>query len=323
MSEWRKLYAYLTGKRNISLLVHEKPDGDCLGSALALGLFLSQLGFSPTLFLPEPLPQIYGFLPGSGLLKIVDDPVFLAGEPIIAIDCADRNRFGYEIPPGIPLLNIDHHASNDYYGDYNWVDTKAAATGEIIYRLICGESSGRARITPEIATCLYVALATDTGSFTYSNLTRQTFAIAGELVELKADLNQIRHQLYEKRPLSEIIIVKEALTNLELHTNGKILSCAITYEQLQKEDLFTTETDNLLNMMRSIEGVELALLLKEIKPRVVKVSLRSKTFLDVNKLAGEYQGGGHPRAAGCTVNMAVDEVLRNLIARAEKALKAG
>jgi phosphoesterase RecJ-like protein len=175
-NSWSLLQPFLDNHQRVTLLIHEKPDGDCIGTALALGLFLKDLGLSPTLYHREELPTIYKFLPGQENFVLEARDALPEGVPVITVDCADLDRIVYTIPPGSPIFNLDHHISNTRFGNINLVDSTAAATGEIVYNLI--RESGK-EITADMATCLFVALATDTGSFQFSNTTARTFAIAG------------------------------------------------------------------------------------------------------------------------------------------------
>ena len=318
MSEWRQLQKSLTGYEKIILLVHEKPDGDCLGAALALGLGLKGRGFKPVLLLPQPIPKIYAFLPGQELIEVKPSGKINEKAAVIAVDCTDMERTEYELDAANPFINIDHHVSNVFFGVLNIVDTAAAATGEIIYRLF---KEGRVPITPDMATLLYVAVSTDTGSFIYRNTTPQTMRIASELLALKADLELIRKNLHEKRPYEELVMVKTALRSLFLKEDGKIIGCKLTYRDLRKNKLITTDTDGLAAMMRATDGVEIALLFKEIGPGVIKISLRSKNYVDVNRLASALGGGGHPRAAGCTVRGKLDDVMENVLSLATDYLQ--
>lgn len=318
MNKWQEMLGYLDKDQEVTLLVHEKPDGDCLGSALALGLFLQEKGYKPVLYLPHTLAEIYTFLPGQEIIRIVPSGLLPINKNIIAVDCADEGRWDYKVPENSILLNIDHHVSNSLFGEVYLVDSKAAATGEIIYRIITEEGG---TVTPEIATCLYVALSTDTGSFRFSNVTPDTFRIAGQLVQAGADLDLIRQELFEKRPLIEVLTMKKSLETLAFHAGGKIASAYLSNEVIQQEELLDPDTDGLIGILRSTVGVELALVFKELKPQLVKVSLRSKSYLDVNKLAQIFNGGGHPRASGCTINGHLDQVMEQVMAAALQAIE--
>ncbi len=318
MNDWKNVQAFLEGCPEVILVVHDKPDGDCLGSGLTLCLGLAGLGYKPVMLLPEAIPEIYHFLPGQEYVEIRAKSALPESIPVITVDCSDMERLNYKINESNPVLNIDHHVSNTCFGLLNIVDTDAAATGEIVYSLL-GEA--KVEITPEMATCLYVAISTDTGSFIYSNTTAKSLRIASELLAQKTDLDLIRSELHETRPLSELLTIKAALENLFISEDGKMISCTLAYKELQEKKLLTTETDGLIGMLRATEGVEIALLFKELQPGLVKISLRSKSYLDVNALASEFNGGGHARAAGCTIKGDLQEVQRLVFKKTNEHLK--
>ncbi len=317
MSDWQRIISYLPKEEEIILLVHEKPDGDCLGSALALGLHLKEAGFRPRLFLPEPIPVTYAFLPGQELIEIYRNKQVPQGRPIIAVDCADPGRIVYILPEDTPIINIDHHCSNTSFGDFSIVDPGAAATGEMIFTLL---KESPLITSPQAATCLYVAILADTGSFCYSNTTAATLHIAAELLELGADIESIRDNFFDKRPLVELLNIKLALTNLQFAGNKRIAWSALSYQELAEHDLLHTDTDSVINLMRSVEGVEAAIIFRELVPGKIKVSFRSQKQINVNLLAGEFGGGGHARAAGCSIDGDLDKIITKVINRAKEYL---
>jgi phosphoesterase RecJ-like protein len=318
MTNWQRIISNLKKGEKITLLVHEKPDGDCLGSALALGLQLKYAGYQPQLYLPEPIPATYVFLPGTELINIYRKKQLPSGEPVIAVDCADPGRIQYPLPQGCPIINIDHHCSNNFFGDYYLVDPSAAATGEIIFTLL---KEAKVTINPQAATCLYVAILADTGSFSYSNTTAKTFQIAAELLEIGCDIELIRENFFDKRPLQELLNIKLTLTKMQFTGNNRIVWSAMSYQELAAQNLLSTDTDSALNLMRSVEGVEAAIIFREIEPGKVKISFRSQKQLDVNLLAGEFGGGGHTRAAGCSIEGNLETIISSVIKRTEDYLR--
>jgi len=320
MSDWKSISSILGKYRDVNILIHEKADGDALGSALALASILQQLGKKPQILYPEDIPTIYLFLPGLEVVK-KQSPGLLEKEiPIIAVDCADEKRTAYKISAEHIVVNIDHHISNNNFGTINIVDSNAAAVGEIIYRIL---KEAELKITPQMATCLYVAISTDTGSFSYSNTTAETMRIASELIVIGADLDLIRKNLHEKRPLRELLTVKLALASLFISNDSKIIGSILAYDTLRENDLLNSDTDGLIALLRATEGTEVTLLFKEIGPDEIKVSLRSKVYVDVNQIASEYGGGGHARAAGCTIRGNVFDVKDNFIKKVEQYLAGG
>jgi phosphoesterase RecJ-like protein len=171
------------------------------------------------------------------------------------------------------VINIDHHASNTGFGDMNLVDADSAATAELLYYLL---TEAGIPIDPEAATCFYVALATDTGNFTHANLTAKVLHAAGYLLELGADIQLVRDKLLDNRPREELILIQEAMKNLRFSETGEIAWSFLEYFVMAKEDLITTETENLLNLMRQADGVEMVVLFREQEPGKVKISFRTK-----------------------------------------------
>jgi len=317
MSTWQNLKSYLQDTKEVILLIHEKPDGDCLGSALGLGHHLSSEGYQPVIYHPEQIPSIYDFLPGQEMITLYQEKDLPVGIPIITIDCADLGRILYNLPQDVPIINIDHHRSNNSFGVFNLVNAQAAATGEIIYELLV--EAGQ-KISAETATCLYVAISADTGSFRYSNTTAQTFKIAGELLDLGARIDYIRENLFDRHPLSELLTIKLALTNMQFSLDGKLAWSILTNEDLVRNNLLDVDTESVISLLRSVEGVETAIVFKELEPSQVKISFRSKNYLDVNQLANEFGGGGHARAAGCSLEGKIKEISGRVLERAESLL---
>lgn len=320
MPDWNALCSVLAASKQVHILIHDKADGDALGSALAIAYGLQANGKTAEILYSEDVPYLYRFLPGLEMVKKHAPGPLDHQIPIIAVDCADEKRSVYTLTDKNIVVNLDHHISNNYFGALNIVDATASAVGEIIYRLF---KDALITITPHMATCLYVAISTDTGSFSYSNTTADTMKIAGELIDLGADLDIIRQNLHEKKPLSELLTVKSALANLFFSSEAKIIGSFLDYAYLKENNLLNADTDGLIGLLRSTEGTEVTLLLKEIAPGEVKVSLRSKVYVDVNDIASEFGGGGHARAAGCTIKGNLTEVKARLINKIEQYLNIG
>ncbi|MDX9871358.1 MAG: DHHA1 domain-containing protein [Clostridia bacterium] len=320
MSHWNDIYVKLAGNKQVVILVHEKADGDALGSALALALALQDLQHTPEIWYPEEAPAQYHFLPGMEMLRQIPPGPLPANVPVIAVDCADHKRIVYQPFSGSPLINLDHHVSNDYFGTLNIIDTAAAAVGELICRIF---TEGGVRISPAMATCLYVAISADTGSFTYSNTTAATFRAAADLLALGADINLVRENLHEKKPYRELLIYQAGLANLVFSPDRKIVGCLLDYATLKTKDILGADTDTLIAMLRATEGVEAAFLLKETAPGTIKGSLRSKSYLDVNIIAQAFNGGGHPRASGFTLNGEIHDLKEKLMQKIAKNLTGG
>lgn len=295
------------------LTTHFHPDGDALGSMLSLGQALTSRGKRVAMVLMEGVPSPYTFLPGAGEVGNTPPEDF---EPdlLVSLDCADQERMA--LPPGsrdlgLMILNIDHHISNRMFGAINLVDAEASATGEVVYRLL---RTGGYRFTKEIATALYVAIATDTGFFRYANASREALKIAaGLVVDFDLDPGKIAEVVHEQKSLNAVKLLGEVLGTLKLAVGGTVSWMYLDQEMLGRYPVELEETEGFINYARSINGVEIALFFKEAKEGEIRVSWRSGATADVSQLASYFGGGGHARAAGCTISEslpnAVDKVL--------------
>jgi phosphoesterase RecJ-like protein len=291
---------------------HLAPDGDCIGSMLALSAALAAQGVDVFTVYADKIPQAYGYLEGSNILL----PSLLPSIPetVILLDCTDLERVGPDLSPRLKqakcILNIDHHVSNNYFGHYNLVEPQAAATGEIIYRLL--QLIGT-QITPAIATALYTAIVTDTGSFQFENTTATTLQIASELMTLGADLGAVRENLWEQRPLISLRVLAAVLPTLTMTPDGRVAWMYLDKDTADNLGATSENCEGLIDYPRSISGVEVGLFFREVEINKIKVGFRSKKLVDVNQVAGKFGGGGHRRAAGCTVSGTLSEVINQVL----------
>lgn len=292
---------------NIVLTVHVNPDGDCLGSMLALYEYLTGAGKQVQMLLDDDVPSLYRFLSGHELISKPTE-ANPAVDLLVVLDASDFERIGRVGQINAPILNIDHHISNTRFADHLYLDSHAAATGEIIYSIL--EELG-ASITATMANALYAAIATDCGYFRYANTTADTLQIASRLVSLGARPQEISEAM-ETRNLSSLVVLKKVLDTLELQHEGKIATITVTQRMLSSAN---DTTEGLINYPRTIEGVEVAIMFKEAEQDTVRVSFRSKQ-VDVSKLALSFGGGGHARAAGCTLQGPLDIVKEKVLAAA-------
>lgn len=283
--------------QHIALTAHVNPDGDAVGSLLALAHYLKGIGKKVTCVIDDDIPENFQFMPGYE--AIVKPDLCEAGADLLVIlDASDMERIGkVKDLSAAAVLNIDHHLSNGDFAQYTYVDSALAATGEIIFQLL---KLMRAEITPAMATCLYTAIATDCGFFRFSNTSVFTMQCAAECIELGVRPNLISEAL-EKKPLSNIHALSKALDTLEIFCDGKISCMTITPDILELSE----NTEGFIDFARTVDGVDLAILIKH-KSDGCRVSMRSK-FLDVSALALQFGGGGHARAAGCTIKQPLDE----------------
>ena len=296
---------------------HVNPEGDAIGSLLALTLGLEQLGMQVWPTLAEPLPPNYAFLPGADRLSTtLPDPL-----PALAIvlDCDGPSRLGPLEAPLLrapELLDIDHHSTGKVFGARHWLDAEAAATGEMVEVLL--RELG-VRLTPEIALNLYAAILTDTGRFSFANTTSRSLESAARMVAAGAQPVVIYRNLYESKPAASLHLLGEALVTLR--TEGRLAWAALSQEAFLRSGAERAETEGIIDSIRAVRGVELGMLCTQQPDGSVRASLRSRGRVDVARLALQFGGGGHPRAAGCTLPGPLPQAVDRLVAAARQALE--
>ncbi|AFM42423.1 exopolyphosphatase-like enzyme [Desulfosporosinus acidiphilus SJ4] len=305
---------------SVALFSHVSPDGDCLGSMLALGLALETMGKKVAFFNPDRVPEALTFLPGSDRIQqLLPNPL---PEVLVFTDCTDLKRV--TLTPGnlgdSIVVNIDHHISNQRFGKFNWVDDKASACAEVCLTLI--KQLG-VLMDKDIATNLYTGIVTDSGCFQYSNTTANTHRLTAELIETGLDLTMIHHHLFDQKPLAQVKLLQAALNTLELYADGQLAVMTLTLEDFRQSGAVQEHSEGLVNHARSIQGVEAAVLLKEVGPQEIKGGFRSNLWFDVNKVAAQFGGGGHKRAAGCTMKVSLTEAKKQVIRAIEEGLIVG
>jgi bifunctional oligoribonuclease and PAP phosphatase NrnA len=301
------------------MLGHVHPDADVLGTLLALGEALEARGWRVVAGGPHPAPGALDFLPGVARYQVLKQ---LEGRFDVAVltDCPNPDRTEGLIDAARAasgaVVNIDHHPDNRRYGSVNWIDVGAAATGEMVYRLLMALG---APLTPSIASNLFTAVHTDTGSFRYSNVTPETFRIASALTEAGADPAAVSSALYERRAADALSSLGTALSRVRVSEDGRIAWLALPAGLVSERFV---ESEELVNYPRSIVTVKVGCLLREIGGGRVKVSLRAKGEVDVNRIAAKFGGGGHVNAAGCTVPGSLDAVTEQVLEAVRTAVAA-
>ena len=292
------------------ICMHVDPDGDTIGSACALSLILEKLQKQYKIYSPDSIPQIYSFIKNSQNTVKEPEPGKIYGA-VIAVDCGDIRRIagGAQIKElGRVLINIDHHEDNTLFGDINHVK-KASSTGEIIYDL-AGELD--VKIDTDIANALYAAIITDTGSFRYNNTTAKVFEIARDLTKCGISPNEIANRLYDSRTMSEIKMLGRALEKIESFCDGSIAVIALTNDDVTACGATPEEMRGIVDHIRSLKDVEIAIFMRETEKNRIKINFRSKTF-DIQKIAKALGGGGHKRASGVILEGSLDEVKNKVI----------
>lgn len=300
-------------------LGHVHPDGDVLGTLFALGLALEGAGWRVTWAGPHSVPGFLRFLPGAARYQVwTASP--RAFDVVVLTDCPDAARTDGLLEaargPRSHVLNIDHHPDNRRYGTLDWIDPAAAATGEMVFDLL--ERLGHP-ITADIATNLFTAIHTDTGSFRYSNTTARTFRVAAALTERGAQPAVVSDWLYQRRPLDALAGLGGLLQRIRVTEDGRVAWLAVPGGVVSESFI---AAEDLVAYPRSLEGVQVALLLREEAPGVVKASLRGKGAVPVNAIARRFGGGGHANAAGCTVTGSLEEATARLLDAVRDALGA-
>ncbi len=301
--------------RRFLLTSHANPDGDAIGSEVALQRILRALGKSVRIWNRDPTPNLYRGLPGveaihCGLVPPEGFPKKY--DVVILLECPSVDRTGLEaLLTDTEVINIDHHLGNQQYGKINWVDTSSPACGEMIYRLA---KDLQITLDPPTATCLYLTLVTDTGGFRFSNTSPSAFAAAAELVSQGARPEQVAQWLYESQPESAVRLLGELLRTLELHHQGQVATVVLQSEMYQRAGATPQDSEGLIDTPRSIEGVLIVALLRQLAHDRWKASLRSRGEIDIESVARRHGGGGHRNAAGCAFAGGLDEVKHLLVA---------
>ncbi len=296
-----------------AILSHVRPDGDALGCQIALALSLQQLGKEVRVWNEEGMLEKYSFLPRAELLSkppAAPEDVDVA----IALDTAIQNRLGTALAAVHSAklwINIDHHLSNPGYGDLVYVDPTAPATGQIIFDLIKNQGFPFNR---EIAENLFAAISTDTGSFQYPKTTARTFEIAAQLVCTGIDVGRLNQQLYENYPRRRIELLRELLRTMRFESDGRVASFGLSLKTAAALQVLPEDNEGLIDHLRAIRGVIVAVFFEELSDGKVRVSMRSKTeAIDVCVICQKFGGGGHTLAAGARVRGTLAEVEQKVL----------
>ncbi len=298
-----------------------RPDGDCIGSQLALALALKNQGKQVKVWNQDAIPQKYKFLNPGGLFEKPRGGQRF--DCVIATDCASFERLGSAgecVGERKVLVNIDHHVSNTRYGDINWVSPREPSTGELIFRLL---KVARWPITKPIADLLFTAVSTDTGSFQYPNTRPGTFHAGAELVSRGADLAKICDEVYQSYPLSRARLLKHVYSTFRLTADDRIAWFWLKKENFTRTGAESDDTEGLIDHIRAIEPVVVACVFEEVEPQMTRLSLRSKSpQVNVSEICQQFGGGGHPAAAGARIAGTPLAVQRKVIAALKRALAA-
>jgi phosphoesterase RecJ-like protein len=312
-STFAEIAKVLREKQTFAVLSHVRPDGDALGSQLAMALTLKKLGKDVHVWNEDGMLEKYSFLPRAELLtKPPGTPENV--DVLIALDTAIQNRMGTaqeSVGKSVICINIDHHPSNPRYGDMVYVDATSPATGQIIFELL---KAGSFPIDGDIAENLFVAISTDTGSFQYSNTTARTFEIAAELIRAGVNVGRVSQQLYENYPRRRTELLRELLRTMRFDAEGRVASFSLSMQTAADLGVLPEDNEGLIDHLRAIHGVIVAVFFEELPDGKVRVSMRSKDeAVDVCAICQKFGGGGHTLAAGARVRGSLDEVKQRVL----------
>ena len=314
--ELQQIVDAIRERRRFVVCSHARPDGDSIGSALAMAYALRALGKTVRVVNSDPAPApIQGF-PGVPDIEIADriDGEFDAA---IVMECSDLSRTGVGGLDRFFVINIDHHPGNKGYGDIRWFDDSAAACGEMVFALI------RALEVPlsiEIATHLYLAILTDTGSFHYSSISPHTFDICRQAVEAGVDPVLVARNVYDSNSMGRLRLFGSVLSAMQLDGSGRIAIVYLDHEMAREAGGTYEDTEGLVNLPLTVKDIQAVVFFKQLEGEQYRVSLRSKGDVDVGSVAQAFGGGGHKNAAGCTVTGAIDSVRTLFVQRIDQAI---
>jgi bifunctional oligoribonuclease and PAP phosphatase NrnA len=286
---------------------HSRPDGDAIGSMLAMGMLLRQMGKRPDLVAADRVPAVYRGLPGAAEIRRamrVHGPY----DAVILLECDGLERTRLRGLERMFHINIDHHASGKRFGELNWINRDACSVGELVYALV---KAAGATVTLEMANCLYTTLLTDTGGFCYGGIRANTFRLAAELTEAGADPVRIARDIYFANPFSKMLVLGRALGNLR--REGALAWLWVTHEDMVATSAAEEDCEGVVNYALSTAGVEAAVFLRELPEGRIRLSLRGKGKVNVAGIAEGLGGGGHENAAGCTLDGPIERAAEQIL----------
>lgn len=321
-NSFREISDRLLAADSVLIYPHVNMDGDALGSAAALCRALRDLGKSSYILIEDEIPRNLLFLDRGYCTH--DQNILEDVDVSLCLDCGDISRFlkrKDKFLAGKTSICIDHHRTTVPFCDYNYVDPEVAATGQLIYYLLREmEACTDFHMDGEIADAIFAAITTDTGNFQYSNTTRQCHEIAAELYDLGVDVRRVSQEIYESVRQERILLHSAAVAAMERFAGGKAAMAVVTQAMLKETGAGMDETEGIVDKLRSIEGVEIAVLVKEDTEKL-KLSLRAKSWGNVAVIAEEFGGGGHTKAAGCSLKMNLEEGLPLIRQAVERSLQ--
>jgi phosphoesterase RecJ-like protein len=309
-------------KKNKRFLVttHVTPDPDALASELAVAMYLKSLKKQVFVINAEAVPDRYRFIPGAKMVHKLSDHQGKDYDVAIVVDCGDLNRVGSVkkiIRPQKLLVNIDHHITNDRFGDLNLVVPKASSTAEVIYELL---EKNNFKLNRSVAILLYLGIMTDTGSFHYDNTASRTHEVVSHLLKFKFSVSELYRKLYETVPLSDLKYFTKIVSNFEIAFGGRVVFLELRKSMVRKFSQEIDLRDKIFKYLRTIKGIEVIVILTEQDRKRTKINLRSQSRFDVARLALHFGGGGHKKASGCMIAGNIKQSKEKLLAKIKKEI---
>jgi phosphoesterase RecJ-like protein len=306
----------IRSRRRFVISSHSRPDGDSIGSQLAMAYALRALGKDVAIFNADPAPAPLMAFPGVPSITIADR-VEGDFDAAIIMECGDLARTGVKGLDRFFVINIDHHPGNSAYGRINWFDARAAACGEMVFDLI--RALG-VPLTVEIATHIYLAILTDTGSFHYSNITPRTFDICREAIEAGVDPVLVARNVYDSNNMGRLKLFGAVLSAMQIDPTGRIAIVYLDHEMARAAGGTYEDTEGLINLPLTVKEIHAVVFFKQLEGDQYRVSMRSKGDIDIGAVAKEFGGGGHKNAAGCTVSGPIEALQRTFLDKMEQAI---
>ena len=309
----RRIAEIIEGHSSFLVTGHIDPDGDCMGSMLAIGLYLRGIGRDVICYAPGDISDRFRDLPGADMLVTREEVEGSGFEAVFTVDSPTAGRIDNVLDPGadLPVVNIDHHPSNEMFGTVNVIDESAAAASILVMRML--EYLAPEAIDSDIASCLYLGILMDTGAFRFQNTGPEAFRSAARLMEYGARAYELTHEFVYMKKFRTLKLLASVLGSLETHAGGRVATMQVTLDMLEESGAGFEDSEGFVDYGAAIDDVELVALLREIEPGRIRVSLRSRNAHDVSELAGKFGGGGHAKAAGLTLEGDIGSARRAMI----------
>jgi bifunctional oligoribonuclease and PAP phosphatase NrnA len=314
--ELQQIADAVRARRRFVLSSHARPDGDSIGSQLAMAYALREMGLEATIVNADPAPPPLMAFPGVPDIRIAPS-VEGDFDTAIVMECGDLKRTGVSGLERFFVVNIDHHPGNTSYGQINWFDPSAAACGEMVFDLVRALD---VPLTRTIATHIYLAILTDTGSFHYSSISPRTFDICRECMEAGVDPVLVARNVYDSNNMGRLKLFGAVLGAMQIDQTGRIAIVYVDHEMARAAGGTYEDTEGLINLPLTVKEIEAVVFFKQEKGDRYRVSLRSKGDVDIGQIAKEYGGGGHKNASGCTVSGPIEELQKALVGKIEGAI---